>query len=403
MHNAVLDFFREWGREQPTNIGVAVSGGSDSIALLRAMHVAFPNAQLHAATVNHGLREGAIGEARFVETLCNQLQIPHTILTVCDLDDGPNLQARARDARYRMLADWGRGFDVVCLGHSQTDVAENFLIRLARGSGADGLAAMDGTWDRHDVTWARPLLMLSREDLRRYLAQIGQTWCDDPSNLDAKFTRVAMRLAQPALDDLGLTAHRLGQTAHRMAKISDALNHSVRREIPNVLHRDLCDVVLDRAALADLPEEISERIYAMALGWVGGRPYRPRNDALLRVMSSHDASTLHGCVLVPERNSLTRISREYNAVSNLESPCSGPWDGRFSAPKYDHNHHMAALGALGLKQCDDWRATGRPRIALLSSPAIWCGDQVILAPMAGLGQKECVQIAQPPWESALTR
>ncbi|MEQ3754606.1 MAG: ATP-binding protein, partial [Planktomarina sp.] len=89
-------------------IGVAVSGGSDSVALLLALRAAMPQAHLCAATVDHGLRAEAKEEALWVNALCGKLGVAHTTLTISDLPKGPNLQARARSARYEALAAWGR-------------------------------------------------------------------------------------------------------------------------------------------------------------------------------------------------------------------------------------------------------------------------------------------------------
>ena len=98
-------------------IGVAVSGGSDSVALLLALRAAFPKANLCAATVDHGLRIEAQQEAQLVSALCANLGIDHSILPINDLPTGPNLQARARKARYDALAAWGQAMacSSICL------------------------------------------------------------------------------------------------------------------------------------------------------------------------------------------------------------------------------------------------------------------------------------------------
>ena len=135
---ATSDFF--CGIKKNCVVGVAVSGGSDSVALLLALRKFLPKENLKAVTVDHGLRTEAALEAEWVGQLCSTIGVEHNILKAVDLVPGPNLQARARDVRYSLLAKWGQSCDILCLGHSQTDVAETFLIRLARGSGVDGLA-----------------------------------------------------------------------------------------------------------------------------------------------------------------------------------------------------------------------------------------------------------------------
>jgi len=383
--------FLEFLPENAT-IGVAISGGSDSTALLLAIRQSRPRAQIKAATVDHGLRSGSIKEAKWVETLCRSLEVDHTTLTAKDLDDGPNLQARARAVRYQLLAGWARECDIVCLGHSQTDVAETFLMRLARGSGADGLSSMSASWSVGEINWARPLMNFTREDLKAYLVGQSQEWCEDPSNNDVNFTRVQMRQAQPILDSLGLTTRRLAKTARRMSQVREALDAALVSLWPNIAEVDFCDVIFDRKALLDLPSEYSERMLARALGWVSGNVYKPRNLALLRSMVEEKASTLHGCILIPQAQKYLRISREFAPVSKLEVCCPETWDYRFSAPDFDKNHSIRPLGRAGLALCSDWRETGRPRASMLSSPSLWKFNVLISAPMANFGQKDAVKV-----------
>ena len=381
-------------------IGVAVSGGSDSVALLLALRAALPQAQLRAATVDHGLRAEAQQEAHWVRALCANLGIAHSILPACDLPSGPNLQARARRARYDALAAWGRDMACrcLCLGHSQTDVAESFLIRLARGSGVDGLSEMRGRWTDRDMEWRRPLLVFSREDLQGFLRAQGQGWCNDPSNEDAAFMRVRMRQAAQDLDALGLTGLRLAKTARRMRHVQEALEFSVQGLWPQVAKVDFTDVLFDREALRPLPREYVERMLADALKWISGQPYRPRNSALLRALGAKKTTTLHGCVLIPQPGNLLRISREFSAVAGQVAQAGALWDGRLSLVSSEKSYEIRALGPSGLGQCPAWRDSGRPRLALLASPALWQGQTLLAAPMAQFGPKDMLEVVSPPWE-----
>lgn len=379
-------------------IGVAVSGGSDSVAMLLALREALPKATLRVATVDHGLRPEAGDEARWVGALCSGLGIEHDILPITNLLLGSNLQARARAARYDALSEWGLGFEVVCLGHSQTDVAETFLIRLARGSGVDGLAKMQARWHNRGLNWARPLLNFSRNDLRCYLRIQGQSWCEDPSNDDRSYTRVQMRQIQPQLDELGLNTARLAKTAARMSSVQKALAFSLKTIRQAIMQIDFGDIVFDRGALAQLPSEYVEQMVAESLSWIGGQAYKPRNSALLRAISAKTTFSLHGCVLIPQPGNLLRISREYVAVAKVKSLCPALWDGRYFAPNHNKTYEIRALGAYGLSLCPDWRFDKIPRIALESSPSVWQNDQLISAPQAGFGQKDVLQVVPTPWE-----
>ena len=381
-------------------IGVAVSGGSDSVALLLSLRAAMPQADLRAATVDHGLRADAKAEAQWVSALCAKLGVAHSTLTVSDLPKGPNLQARARSARYDALAAWGHDMacSCICLGHSQTDVAENFLIRLARGSGVDGLSVMRGRWTERGMEWLRPLLEVSRAELQAFLRAQGQGWCDDPSNEDPAFMRVRMRQAAPDLDALGLTSLRLAKTATRMGYVQEALEYSVRGLWPQVAQIDVTDVLFDREALSRLPREYVERMVSDALNWISGQPYRPRNSALLRAIAAKKTATLHGCVLIPQSENLLRISREFSAVEGVVAQAGTTWDGRISITKYQKSYEIRALGPSGLAQCPQWRESGRPRLALLASPSLWQGETLLAAPMAHFGPKDLLKVVSPPWE-----
>ena len=381
-------------------IGVAVSGGSDSVALLLSLCAAMPQAHLRAATVDHGLRAEAKEEAQWVSGLCAKLGVAHSTLTVSDLPTGPNLQARARSARYDALAAWGRDLacSCICLGHSQTDVAENFLIRLARGSGVDGLSVMRGRWAERGMEWLRPLLEFSRVELQAFLRAQGQGWCDDPSNEDPAFMRVRMRQAAPDLDALGLTSLRLAKTATRMGYVQEALEYSVRGLWPQVAQIDVTDVLFDRVALSSLPREYVERMVSDALNWISGKPYRPRNSALLRAIAAKKTETLHGCVLIPQPENVLRISREFSVVEGLVAQGGAPWDGRVSITKWKKSYEIRALGPSGLAQCPEWRESGRPRLALLASPSLWQGKTLLAAPMAHFGPKDMLEVVSPPWE-----
>ena len=381
-------------------IGVAVSGGSDSVGLLLALGAGMARERLCGATVDHGLRAEAKEEALWVNALCGKLGVAHTTLTISDLPKGPNLQARARSARYEALAAWGRDMACrcICLGHSQTDVAENFLIRLARSSGADGLSEMRGRWTDRDMDWQRPLLAFCREDLQGFLHAQGQGWCNDPSNEDPAFMRVRMRQAAPELEALGLTGPRLAATATRMRHVQEALEFSTRGLWPQVAQIDVTDVLFDRVALSRLPREYIERMVSAALNWISGQPYRPRNSALIRALAAKKTATLHGCVLIPQSETVLRISREFSVVEGQVAQAGAAWGGRISMANAEKSYEIQARGPSGLGQCAGWRDSGRPRLAFLASPSLWQGQRLLAAPMAQFGPKDMLKVVSPPWE-----
>jgi tRNA(Ile)-lysidine synthase len=177
-------------------LGLAVSGGPDSLALLLLAHAVLPE-RLAVASVDHGLRPEAAGEVALVERVARERGIPFTPLKVT-LGPG-NTQARAREARYAALAGWAQAerLGAVATAHHADDQAETLLMRLNRGSGLAGLAGVraatriDGT----EVTLLRPLLGWRKSELAAVVAAEGLVAADDPSNADPTFDRARLRAA----------------------------------------------------------------------------------------------------------------------------------------------------------------------------------------------------------------
>mgnify|MGYP005842379077 CR=1 FL=1 len=387
----------------PERLGVAVSGGGDSTALLllardwaRSHGVA-----LAAVTVDHGLRPEATQEARGVAEVCAGLGIAHEVLRWDGWSGAGNLQAEARAARYRLMAGWARetGVTAIALGHTMDDQAETVLLRLARGSGVDGLSGMAPQRRALGVAWLRPLLGLRRAALRAFLRERGVGWAEDPSNDDPRYDRVRARAALTALASLGIGVAGLVETAARLSEARAALEEAARGAAARIIRVEAGDVLIDAAALRALPGEVRERILAHALCWVASAEYRPRHAALRRLMEralNGAGGTLHGC-LVTAHAGVLRLSREPCAVAGLRVPVAKVWDGRWRliaplrqdvAPDAPRPPGMtvAALGEAGLRACPDWRASGLPRATLLASPAVWCGGDLLAAPLAGKGE-----------------
>ena len=199
-----------FGFDKPSNVGVAVSGGSDSMATLHLLAVVAGEAgwALSAVTVDHGLRQAAAEEAALVARACAKLNVPHeTLHWATNSDNGKPAGSGAARAAYGLIADWARRREIshVALGHTADDQAETFLMNLARGSGIDGLAGMRHRWSDEGITWSRPFLLQDRADLREYLNRRGIGWVDDPSNEDTKFQRVKARKAPGGA---GTSGHR---------------------------------------------------------------------------------------------------------------------------------------------------------------------------------------------------
>jgi len=212
-------------------------------------------------------------------------------------------------------------------------------------------------------------------------------WIDDPSNLDETYDRVRIRKALTALEPLGLSVPSLAQVAQQLGDARDALaqvTHDLARNIATVVAGD---ILLDRDAFGPHPPDIRRRLMVAALKWVSGAEYGPRRKPMLDLLDRLDDgrdSTLHGCRILVERKHF-RICRELAAIRDEACQPAEIWDKKWvlTGPGMRGPVHIRALTDDGLNTCPDWRALGRPRAALIATPAVWRGDQLIAAPMAG--------------------
>ncbi|MEM7471947.1 MAG: tRNA lysidine(34) synthetase TilS [Pseudomonadota bacterium] len=384
----------------PLKIGLAVSGGGDSIAMLHLLATqANRSDQFFVATVDHGLRPEAQEEAAFVAQTCAAYNLPHEILHWENWDGQGNMQAQARTARYALLADWGarNWLDIIALGHTQDDVAETFLMRLARGSGLDGLAAMEDRFDRHGTRFVRPLLSVERDMLRRYLTRRGHTWHDDPSNEDPRFQRVTARKVLGQLAPLGIGVNEISNAASELQLAKSALRHSVRKHAEIIVEFQGGDIVITWKAWAITHVEVQRRLLNAMLQFVGGTNFPPRADAVTDLEAKlHEpgSHTLNGCLVSASSQEL-RVAREFNAVKRTETTANELWDARWKM-KGDNNTGatVRALGEDGLDQCENWRETGLPRRSLLASPSLWKGRELVAAPLAGLPNGWCATLTR---------
>lgn len=369
------------------HIGVAVSGGGDSVALLRLLLDWGQAGALSVATVDHGLRDGSASEADFVGDLCAAFGLRHSVLNWGAWDGQGNLMAAARDARRDLLRDWAIRSDcrVICLGHTMDDQAETFLMRLARGSGVDGLSAMQAQRSEPPIIILRPLLGVQRSDLRSYLTSFNQSWIDDPTNEDQSYDRIRLRKAAPMLADLGLTAERLASTATQLQRSRRALEHAtddLARAVATPT--DIGSVKIDRQGFEAAAPELRLRLLAHSLRWITGARYRPRLASLTQLdqaLVQCGGYTLAGCRLMPGGNTTAELVRE--AASIAPTPAknglfSGVWkiDGLQDA----HALVFRCLGEDGLGQRPAWRNTEFSRAAIVSSPSLWYGPQLKSAP-----------------------
>jgi tRNA(Ile)-lysidine synthase len=245
----------------PVRLGLAVSGGPDSLGLLLLAAAAMPG-DVEAATVDHRLRPEGLIEALHVEDLCERLACPHRILSLEHPPGPANLQAEARRLRYAALARWAeaRGLDAVATAHHADDQAETLLMRLGRGSGVGGLAGIRAVQTVDGLKLLRPLLGWTKAELVHIVADAGIEPVDDPTNRDVRFDRVqhrALLAASPQLDP-----QRLARSAAACADADAALDWMTERYASERLVLAGGEWRLDPAGL---PREIRLRLLRRAL------------------------------------------------------------------------------------------------------------------------------------------
>src|SRR5690606_15603616 len=256
---------------------------------------------LHVFTVDHGLCKEAAAEARYAGVLAQELGVPHRILRWKGEKPASGIQAAARKARYRLLLEACRkvGAGDLLVAHHLEDQAETFLLRLARGSGVDGLSAMKPmrllSEGEPQVRLLRPLLDLPRQRLHATIARSGLVPVSDPSNEDERFDRVKARKIVGHLAPLGLDAARLARIAGHMARAREALEGAVVDLLAaHAMLSPYGHMEVDADALDTAPAEIGLRALATAIRIAGGADYAPRLNALEAVYAALLAGQLGG-------------------------------------------------------------------------------------------------------------
>jgi tRNA(Ile)-lysidine synthase len=295
--------FADW-RRVPA-IVLAVSGGPDSIALMwlaaRWRRALARGPRLVAVTVDHGLRPEAAAEAREVKRLARSLDLPHRTLRWTGAKPRTGLPAAARAARYRLLAQAARasGATHVLTAHTRDDQAETLLMRMLRGSGIAGLAAMARESERDGLLLARPFLNVSKSQLIATLQKAKVDFADDPTNRDTSFTRPRLRALMPVLATEGGDTRNLARLASRLARANAAVEVLVdgAERYLALRDRETSHAGFDAKAFAAMPEEIRLRLLLRAIDRIGheGLAELGKVEALLSALDRAGAEKNAGC------------------------------------------------------------------------------------------------------------
>lgn len=394
-------------------MAVAVSGGADSMALMhiaeRSLALVIPpklmqhtnRPRLIVLTVDHALRPDSADDAAWVAAQAEGVGLPCRVLTWTGDKPAHGVQAAARGARYRLLHEalieeakpYHGQVRHLLTAHHHEDQAETFLMRLARGSGIDGLSAMqdvvhistgamaDGASGAH-LAITRPLLDLPKSRLIATLKAAGLEWREDPSNARDDFERVRVRKALGVLAELGIAPTAIARSARRLSRARVAVNQQAAEASERHIQWHGGQFgTMPLAAFNELPEEIAIRLLVRLIGGFGGDAPDPRLSEIealaSRIRTTTDriwpsrAATLGGCRLDWRPRGVLRIWREAgrSGLSTLRIPSgtTALWDRRFRitvARDLGGTVDVRALGAAG------WRTlkAAHPDLAKLRLP-----------------------------------
>jgi tRNA(Ile)-lysidine synthase len=381
-------------------LAVAVSGGSDSLALalLADRWSRERGGEICALTVDHGLRPESGIEAHTVHAWLSARSIRHEVLTWVGEKPRTGIQAAARIARYRLLSGWCRenGCLHLLTAHHREDQIETHLIRRRARSGPDGLAGMSAIREFVDCRLLRPLLGVPSARLRALLEAERQPFVSDPSNLDRTYERSRLRTAENGMPGAA-DRPALAETIRALGFARAAL----QREVDSTLGRFVTThpagfAVLDPAIMEAVTPAVAERALSAVVAMIGGRPYPPGRDQIVRlreVLGSgrQRGHLLGGCHFVRWRRSVLALRELARAAEpvRLTPGESVTWDRyRVSlAATAAQPFVIGYLGSCGAAHLD--RLRPRPKAAILPRllfpilPACWDEEGIAAVPYLG--------------------
>jgi len=379
-------------------IGLAVSGGADSLALMVLAHRWLADLDNPPAvfvyTVDHGLRPEAAEEAAMVLREAEKLGLPARALVWTGAKPATGVQEAARLARYRLLGEAMAqdGAEILLTAHHLNDQAETVLMRLAHGSGLDGLSGMARFSLVENVPIFRPFLDVDPKVLRGVVEAEGLVPAEDPSNADPHYERVRWRRALPGLARLGLDAEVIARFAERAAQAEEALAVTADISFAEIVRLDGFGAAeIDADQFASVPKAIADRILGRVLRVVGGQQ-KPRAlsvvERLREALIAGDVSktrTVLGCV-VRNAGGIISVAREPGRTTlprlRLEPRTEFTWDNRFVVANLSGEDLVVAPAEYWqrrhLEELFGFRITA-PMEAIRTSPLIVDGAEKILA------------------------
>lgn len=304
---------------QHTTIAIAVSGGSDSMALALLMNAWAKKNQCKviALTVDHRLRDDSLKEAHTVQRWMDAQNIEHHILTWEHPPITTGIQKKARDARYELLTNFchQNNIKTVCTAHHEADQLETYLMRLSKGSGLEGLSVMKECSIWNQITVARPLLSTQPAILKEYLQAAAQEYIQDPSNNDLKFERVQWRTLLRNMDKQGLSMKQFPQSLERLQSVNNFIDETIEDAWNDVVLFTDDAASISIVPLLQLHECVATKIIARILQQISGKAYSAPYEKMLDIFcqlqenrfKKHSAG---GCVISQKRAQLVIIKDE---------------------------------------------------------------------------------------------
>lgn len=353
-------------------LAIAVSGGSDSMAVLDLLSKANShNRILYCFTVDHRLREDAKLEAQFVSDFCAERHIAHQTLVWDDVKPKTGLQNAARWARYRLLDRACRDIGAVGLvtGHNLDDQIETVHMRMQRDKTGEGtgLSGMANAALFFKSMWVlRPFLSVGKQQLKDHLMRSSLNWQEDPSNIDEKFERVRVRHQT----DIDVDFADIGTFAANRKSISNSAARYICQNCQTV------NGLVFELIISDHKQQVLEKVLEVLVHIVGGRDRSLSRDDVISLyefaMSDADARTTMGRVLLDKSKNVIQLYRENRGFdeNHINSGDVMNWDGRFLIENlskdnsYNIRQNANALGCPPLIQCsghDEWLPASRSK------------------------------------------
>lgn len=269
-------------------IGLALSGGGDSIALLYLLMEVLPPEKIMALHFNHNTRAESSDDAQWVQNVCEKEGIKCLTESWEASATTGNFHQQARRARYAFFSRAAQNHQLqgILTAHTQDDVAETVLMRLGKGSGLKGLAGIQSKRIIQNTPIYRPLLDTSRQDLRNYLEKHNASWLEDPANMDDAYQRARLRKLRPQLEKAGVDFSAIAASAQALQRAQAAISNQVAHLKNTCIKESAGDITISTDFLK-APQEVQLQLLGTLLVTLSNTPMPPRSSkrqALLEKM-----------------------------------------------------------------------------------------------------------------------